>query len=171
MRYIQNKVFYITLFIFSLFLSCVQKEHKNPLINYEVQNEMFFVETMQKHLDAVSNKDLNALKSTLSPEGNMQLILPQTEITNTVDAFMKYHEDWFAVQAPWTFETKILNTKIGESFGIAITEIVYKEPERDGKPYFNRMYVSYALQKIEGKWYIIKDHASSIEKSTDKKEY
>ncbi len=170
MKLIKRNAFHITFFTFSLFVSCVQKEHKNPLINYEVQNEMFFVETMQKHLDAVTNKDLAALKSTLSPNGNMQLILPQTEITNTVDAFMKYHEDWFAAQIPWTFETQILNTQIGETFGIAITEIVYREPERDGKQYFNRMYVSYALQKIKGKWYIIKDHASTIEKSTDKKE-
>ncbi len=46
---------------------------------------------------------------------------------------------------------------------MAVTEIVYREPEREGKPYFNRMIVSYDLEKIDGKWYIIKDHASSIE--------
>ncbi len=44
-------------------------------------SEKLFVNTMQKHLDAVTNKDLSTLESTLSPEGNMQLILPGTEIT------------------------------------------------------------------------------------------
>ena len=43
------------------------------------------------------------------------------------------------------------------------------EPERDGKPYFNRMHISYTLEKQNGQWYVIKDHASSVEKSTDKK--
>ncbi len=123
---------------------------------------------MQKHLDAVSNRDLATLKSTLSPEGTMYLILPQTEMTSTVDEFMEYHEEWFAdTTANWTFETKILNTAIGDSLGMALTEIMYREPERDGKPYFNRMMVSYDLKKSENNWYVIKDHASSIEKSTD----
>lgn len=132
------------------------------------ENAASFRATMQQHLDAVSNKDLATLKSTLPPDGKMQLILPQTEITNTVDEFMKYHEDWFADTASkWTFETKILNTVVTDSMGIAITEIVYREPKRDGKPYFNRMIVSYDLKKTGNNWYVIKDHASSVEKSTD----
>jgi len=168
MKLIKSNAYLLLVFISFIFFSCTKKDTKNPLINYEAQNELLFIETMQTHLDAVSNKDLTTLKSTLSPNGNMHLILPKTEITNTVDEFIKYHKNWFAIETPWTFDTKILDTKIGKEFGIAITEITYKEPDRDGKPYFNRMYVSYALQKIDNTWYVIKDHASSIEKSTDK---
>jgi len=130
----------------------------------DTDNEQRFVERMQEHLEAVSNKDLTTLKSTLSPEGDMQLILPNTEILYSVEKFMEYHQAWFQ-DTTWTFETKILSTEIGEKVGIAITEIMYREPERNGKPYFNHMVVSYALKKIEGQWYIIKDHASSIEKA------
>lgn len=117
---------------------------------------------MQKHLDAVTNRDIETLKSTMSPEGEMQLILPGSEIIYSVDGFMDYHEEWFS-DSTWTFETKILNTRMGDKMGMAVTEIVYRETEREGKPYFNRMIVSYDLEKIDGKWYIIKDHASSIE--------
>ncbi len=132
------------------------------------ENEDAFKATMQKHLDAVSNRDLATLKSTLSPDGQMQLILPQTEITNTVDEFMKYHEDWFSDTAShWTFDAKILNKVVSDSMGMAITEIVYREPARNGEPYSNRMIVSYDLKKYGSNWYVIKDHASSIEKSTD----
>lgn len=168
MKLIKNNIYFFLVLTSILFTSCIEKEQENPLVNYKAVNELLFIETMQKHLNAVTNKDLATLKSTLSPNGNMQLILPKTEITNTVDDFMEYHKNWFEVKTPWTFETKILNTKIGKEFGIAITEIIYREPERNGVPYFNRMHVSYALQKINNKWYIIKDHASSIEKSTDK---
>ena len=128
------------------------------------------IEVMQTHLDAVSNKDIETLKYTMSPNGDMLLILPQSEIMEGVDAFINYHIDWFAVNNGWTFEPKILDTKVGETLAMSITEIVYREPDRDGKPYFNRMIVSYDLEKIEGQWYVIKDHASSIEKSTDKVE-
>jgi len=142
----------------------------DPLIEKEAKekSEKLFIQTMQKHLDAVSNRDLATLKSTMSPNGNMQLILPGSEIINTVDSFILYHQEWFK-DTVWTFETQILNTSIVDDLGIAITEIIYREPERDGKPYFNRMTVSYALQKMNNQWYIIKDHASSIEKSTDVK--
>ncbi len=136
--------------------------------NKTEQNEKEFIAIIQKHLNSVSNRDLSTLKSTMHPDGKMQLILPGAEIINGVDGFIEYHENWFD-DITWTFETKILNTEIGERFGMAITEIVYREPERNGKPYFNRMIVSYDLEKVNGIWYIIKDHASSIEKSTDKK--
>ncbi|MTI31357.1 hypothetical protein E1171_11095 [Cytophagales bacterium RKSG123] len=100
----------------------------------------------------------------MSPRGNMQLILPQSKIKNSVEEFVNMHEEWFKDKT-WTMETKILNTKIGDKIGMATTEAMYREPERNGKPYFNHMVVSYVLEKIDGQWYVIKDHASSIEKT------
>ena len=121
---------------------------------------------MQKHLAAVTNKDLKALSETLPPDGKMQLILPGAEIKDSVAGFLKFHEDWFS-SPDWTFETEILNATVGKQLAMVVVQIIYREPLRDGKPYFNRMIVSYVLQKTDGKWYVIKDHASSVEKSTD----
>lgn len=125
---------------------------------------------MQKHLDAVTNRDLATLKSTMHPDGKMQLLLPGTEIIDGVDGFMKFHSGWFSdTITQWSFETKILNSEVGENLGMVITELTYREAERNGKPYFNRQAVSYVLEKVKGNWYVIKDHCTSIEKSTDKK--
>lgn len=164
------------LFLFSVLLilttSCTENisnttDDSDHELNEE-QSEQAFVQTLEKHLNAVSNKDLKALKSTMHPEGKMQLMLPGSEIINSVDSFISFHENWFQ-DTTWTFETKILNTEIGGYIGLAITEIIYREPERNGEPYFNRMIVSYGLERLEDKWYIISDHASSVEKSTDEK--
>ncbi|GJM33085.1 MAG: hypothetical protein DHS20C18_20860 [Saprospiraceae bacterium] len=161
---------FILVTLFFVITSCEDKdsggEDNLAIESNNSQNEKDFTATLEKHLKAVSNKDLISLKSTMSPNNKMQLILPGSEIINSVDGFMKYHEEWFQDTA-WTFETKIINTEVGERNGIAVTEIIYREPERDGKPYFNRMIVSYGLEKFNDKWYIILDHASSIEKSTD----
>jgi ketosteroid isomerase-like protein len=160
--------FFVKLIILSIVIvSCKNETINNDinLITNTAESNKLFIATMQKHLDAVSNKDLETLKSTMSPNDEMQLILPNAEIMHSVDSFMNYHKAWFESKAPWTFETKILNTDIGKTIGMAITEIIYKEPERNGKPYFNRMIVSYVLKKIDNKWYIIKDHASTIEKT------
>lgn len=130
------------------------------------KNEELFKSTLTTHLDAVTNRNLTVLKSTMSPKGDMELIQPGAEIVYAVDGFINFHQDWFAVPN-WTFKTKVLSTNIGNKIGVATTEILYEEPERNGKPYFNRMIVSYTLEKINGNWYIIKDHASSMEKSTN----
>jgi len=173
--FIQRNSVITVLFSVAILISCnnnstsIKNKENNKLeITQEnkLDNEKEFTQVMQKHLDAVTNRDLNSLKETMSPNGEMQLILPGSEIIDGVSGFMDYHKEWFT-EPDWTFETKILNTEIGENLGMAITQIVYREPLRKPEPYFNRMIVSYDLKKIDGKWYIIKDHASSIEKSTD----
>ena len=153
-----------------LVLSC--NEHKNQsheketVIDHDA-NKKTMITVMETHLNAVTNRDLKTLESTLSPNGDMQLILPSQDIIYTTDKFIEFHREWFK-DTTWTFETKILNTDLGDRFGMAITELTYREPERDGKPYFNRQIVSYNLKKIDDNWYVIKDHCTSAEKSTDK---
>jgi len=165
---------FVMLLIALVVVSCV--EQKEQKVKEVVEENTFVTKTndaeaclglMQTHLDAVTNRDLETLTATLSPRGNMQLILSGTEITEGVEGFIAYHKDWFALP-DWTFETNILNADVGPELGMAIVEVIYREPLRDGKPYFNRMIVSYVLQKVDGQWYVIKDHASSVEKSTDK---
>lgn len=121
---------------------------------------------MTAHLNAVSQQDLAALAATMSPEGDMMLILPGQEIIHGVDGFMSFHETWFA-QPNWTFETEILHLTVGPELAYAVVQIIYREPERNGQPYFNRMIVSYDLRQVDGAWYVVKDHASSVQKSTD----
>lgn len=154
-----------------ILLACTAKPSPEQITQEKAANKLAMTTLMQKHLDAVSNKDIKTLAATLAPDGQMQLILPSSEIKESSKAFIDFHEGWFKDTASaWTFETKILNTEVGRDLGMAITEIVYREPERDGKPYFNRMIVSYVLKKTDEQWYVIKDHASSVEKSTDPKE-
>lgn len=161
-----NYKIFSTILIVFIFIasSCISTNASNQKHISQTESESLFIAQLSKHLNAITNKDLEALRSTMSPRGNMQLILPNQEIMYTVDSFMKFHEDWFKIPN-WTFDTKILHTKIGHDIGIAITEMMYREPERNGKPYFNRMIVSYALEKINNNWYIIKDHASTVEKT------
>lgn len=149
------------------FFSCKEEALKpQAVVQNKILNKEMVIGVMQKHLDAISNRDLETLEGTLSPEGTMQLILPGTEIIEKASGFMDYHREWFKT-TNWTIDSKILNSEVGESMAMAVVESMYKEPERDGKPYFNRMHVSYVLKKIDGKWYVIKDHMASVQKSTD----
>ncbi len=155
--------------IFSLvMIACIFLISCNDKPAYDhAKNELEAKLVLQTLLTSIENRDLETLKTTLSPYGNMQLINPATPITNTVDDFVTLHENWFK-NNNWTIKTSILDFKAGPNIAMATTDALYREPERNGAPYFNRLIVSYVLEKIEGKWYIIKDHACSIQKSTDK---
>ena len=159
---------YNLFFLFILLTSCTNEEKiSKSKINSE-ENKTEFIEAMEKHLAAVANKDLKTLASTFSPDGKVQLILPGEEIMYGAETFIEYHREWFQ-DTSWRMETEILNSTVGEDFGMAITQLTYHEPDRDGKPYWNRMIVSYDLQKQDNQWYIVKDHCTSVEKSTDVK--
>jgi hypothetical protein len=171
MTIIQTKgisVLIILLIILSNFSCKTDKEQlKSESREMKLERKMDVENKMKKHLDAVTNRDLVTLKTTLHPDGKMQLILPGMEIINGVDEFMEFHSTWFSSNTEWSFETKILNSEVGKNYASVITELTYREPIRDGKPYFNRQIVSYVLENIKGQWYVIKDHCSSAEKSTD----
>ncbi|MDB4292742.1 nuclear transport factor 2 family protein [Maribacter sp.] len=150
--------------------SCKNEPEKKleAVVQNKTGNKELMLAAMQTHLDAISNRDLKILESTLSPEGTMQLILPGTDIIENTAGFMDYHREWFK-SAGWTIDSKILNSEAGETMAMVIVESLYQEAERDGQPYFNKMIVSYALKKINKKWYVIKDHMASVQKSTDQK--
>lgn len=144
-----------------------------PLLLSACQTNLLEIEreamqaTMEKHLNAVATRNIEDLSATLSTDDDMILILPQTEITYTTKEFIDYHIEWFE-DTSWTFDSKIISLKAGTYFGMAVVEVMYREPNLNGKPYFNRMNVSYVLEKKAGRWCVIKDHASSIEKGDGK---
>lgn len=161
-----RKSTFLLMFVVITFLSCNKAKNnanKVETISKE-QNEQEFVAALEKHLDAVERKDLKTLKTTMSPNGKMELIQPSMEVIKGVDGFMKFHEDFFN-HPNWSIKFTITSKDVGEKIGVATTETMYREPERNGKPYFSRMTVTYVLEKIDGKWYIIKDQASFIEKT------
>ncbi len=163
-----NTILLISVCLLFCTFSCSNNKELDNLEVSQIKNKQDFKKAIQKHLDAVVSKDLLSLKSTLSPKGKMKLIMQGSEIINSVSGFVDFHEEWFQ-DSLWTMESKVIHTEIGKSMGLAIVESLYKEPERNGKPYFNRMQVSYVLEKDEGEWYVINDHASSIERSPDAK--
>ena len=155
--------------IFMAFEACTSADKEMTAAEktaIQSENKAAFDTALTTHLAAVSAKDLVALEKTLSPSGNMMLVLPQSEILTKSSQFLDFHKEWFKGE-DWTFETKIISSDVSEDMGFALVESMYRETERDGKPYYNKMAITYTQKKIDGKWYVVKDHACSLEKSTD----
>lgn len=145
-------------------LGSCSEGHAEQSARQSVEDE--FTKTLETHLRAISEKDIETLKSTLAPGDEFFLILPGSKTGTKRSEFLKSHVDWFQDKT-WTFDYQITQSVIGDRVGIAIVDVMYREPARNGKPYFNHMTVSYGLKRISGKWFVFKDHASSIEKTGD----
>lgn len=156
------KYFLKLLTIILLFSSCI-----NATEYSEEKNTEEFREALQKHLNAITNKDIEVVKSTLpNPDEKMYLILPDGTRMNTAKEFIDMHAEWFKdTISKWKLTFNIKNVHTNKEMGFAIVDALLKEPNRNGKPYFHKMHVSYVLEKKDNKWLLVKDHASTLEKS------
>lgn len=133
----------------------------------QLENDTQCKDALRVHLDAITAKDIATVKNTLpAPNAPMHFILPDGTQMATAGEFIKMHDDWFKdTSTDWKLDFTILYVHTNGNLGFALTEGMLTEPDRGGKPYFHKMYISYVLEKQDGKWLVIKDHASTIEKS------
>ena len=129
----------------------------------DVNIEQRFKTTLETHLKALEGKNLAALKPTLPKVGDIHLTLPDGVIINTTLGFIEMHEKWFS-EPGWTIEHEIIKSENSNDYGYALVKAVYREQERNGKPYMHEMFVSYDLKNENGNWVVVKDHASTIKK-------
>ena len=164
-KFFNRNILSILIILLFTFWACEQNDSISDENNSSTrQDSIEFYSALTEHLNSVINKDFETLKTTL-PEPNepMILILPNGSLTTTAKEFLDIHKDWFQ-DSTWTIDFKIIKTNNTSNFGIALVESTYREPERFGKPYFNKMLITYAMKKNKDKWLVINDHASSIQK-------
>ena len=130
------------------------------------ENSKLFHATLRKHTAAVAARDIETLETMMSPDGVMHLMRPNTPVVYTTEKYLKYHRSWFQ-DTSWNLKSTITDSEVGDNMGMAITELMYEVPDRNGKPYWNQMTVSYVLKKVDDAWYVISDHSTSVKKSTD----
>ncbi len=126
--------------------------------------EHSFLPLLEFHLGAVMAKDSLALKSTLNMDGAYHLILPDGSQMHTARDFYKMHVEWFKDEQ-WTMEMKVLESSVHADVGTAFVQADYREPDRDGKPYHHKMWITYFCEKIGDIWKVVHDHCTTAEKS------
>lgn len=121
--------------------------------------------TLMQLLESIEKKDANALADIMSASDKMDLIFTNGIILPSVDSFVEFHRGWFQ-DTTWTIRHELVDFEFYGNFATATVKAYYNEPDRNGKPYFHNMVVSYVLQKSAvGNWMIIKDQATSFDKS------
>ena len=152
---------FVLILLVSFMYSCTPSPKK-------VQDESKARAKLDKLLTSLEKKDVVGLKEVMSNSDNMELIFTSGDITSSTAEFIEFHEKWFQ-DSSWTMRHEIVNFKYHGNFATATVKAFYKEPDREGSPYFHNMMVSYVLKELEnGEWSIIKDQATTFDKAKDK---
>lgn len=149
------------LFIGMLLFSC--KPTAEPTYPQTVRDQL------SAFLKTIENKDIDGMNAFMPTDGKLEFILPDQQ-SYTAKEFIDFHSGWFQdTSTTWSMPHTIKDLKVNGPLATATVHGRYQEPLRDGKPYYNVMAITYVLENQNGKWVITKDHACSIEKSTDPK--
>ncbi len=130
-------------------------------------NHKAFHSTLKSHINAISKRDVNTLATLMHPSGTMHMLRHNTPVVYSTDRYIKYHTSWFEDDS-WKLTAQITDSNVGEKLGWALVDVTYRNEKPNTKFYTNKMLITYVMEKVNGKWYVISDHATSVEKTFDK---
>ena len=103
----------------------------------------------------------------MHPSGTMHMMRPNTPVVYSTDRYIKYHTSWFE-DKNWSLSSQITDSNVGEKLGWALTDVTYRNEKPGTKFYTNKMSITYVMEKVDGQWYVISDHSTSVKKTVDK---
>jgi ketosteroid isomerase-like protein len=119
---------------------------------------MTFRQALQKHLDAIRDRDLPALADTVAPE-RLVLVMADGRLARTTREFLDTHRGWFAASG-WTLGTQEIEIIEGSDLALAVLRLDYREPP-DVR---SESYLTLVFQRREGRWLMILDQNTPIKK-------
>lgn len=118
---------------------------------------MNFEDTVQRHLDAIDRRDLDAFSETVAPD-EVVLITAQGEVSTSAARFLDVHREWFASRG-WKLGTRMLHQREGTDLATCVIELDYRE---DGNPEGQRSILSLVFQRRGDRWLLVQDQNTPI---------
>ncbi len=117
---------------------------------------MTFRETLEKHLQAIRERDLEALADTVAAD-SLVLIMADGKLVRSTREFLQAHRGWFALPG-WSLETREVALFEGPELGVAVLELDYREPPAT----HSRSYLTLVFQNRKGRWLMVQDQNTPI---------
>ncbi|MFG2760577.1 YybH family protein [Streptomyces wuyuanensis] len=115
---------------------------------------MDFTTALDRHLEAVRSRDLDAYMATVHDEATV--ILPNGRTVEGSDAIRAFHKGWFE-DPDWTMETETTRTVVHQETAVAVLAVDYRDLDQDGKPYQLRYLLSLVFARTDGNWLLVHD--------------
>lgn len=119
---------------------------------------MTFKETLELHLEAVRNRDIDTLITTLPKEGEETiLILPNGSMDRSRDSFVEGHIEWFSDKS-WRQDIEILNIIESKEMGLATVKYDYVVDEK----VLSTALLTLVFKLVDNNWVLVHDQNTPI---------
>ena len=118
-----------------------------------------FDAALQRHLDAITSRDLDELTATLTAGDDLNVIFPNGAVLENTDAVVAFHREWFA-DDQWRMDPVVVKTIEGADTATALVKYDYRDAP-DGAPRSSWLALVF---KIEGgEWRLVHDQNTRID--------
>lgn len=115
-----------------------------------------FQRALTAHVEAVSKRDLDGLLDTITTSERLTLIFPNGSLTDTRQAYVDFHRQWFAEQG-WTMKMEPVSLLVRSDLGIALMRTTYTDEagSRQG-------FLTLTFAREQGRWRLVFDQNTRI---------
>jgi ketosteroid isomerase-like protein len=118
-----------------------------------------FDKALQDHLDAISNRDIDAFKARLTRGDKLYTIVQNGHAFTTPSELVDIHEQWFKDQN-WIWEGVVVHKLVGEDMAMALVKYQYRV-KADDEPFST--WLLYVFQLQDGEWRIVHDQNTALD--------
>jgi len=113
-----------------------------------------FSEALDKHLAAVSGRDLTGFLATVHPDVSM--ILPNGKFLAGRPEVEAFHREWFD-DPDWSLSLDRLRQTGTDGTGVAVCDVTYHDLDGSGQPYDLRYLLTLTFTREDGTWLLLHD--------------
>ncbi len=117
---------------------------------------MEFKDTLNIHLEAIKNRDIDGFKKTIAQDDRLTVILPNGSLIKGYDRIIKFHENWFK-DMDWSIDFSVINELIGSDLSSVLIEVRYNDINEEKEPYQLEHYLNLIFIKENSDWSLIYD--------------
>lgn len=123
---------------------------------------MTFEQTLQRHLTAVQNRDIDTLLKTIANDGTLTLIMPNGSLWQDYDEIAELHQEWFS-DPDWQMTTELLSTRESAEMASALLLVNYTDVDEEGDPVEFQYYLHLLFAKRGADWLVIHDQNTMLD--------
>jgi uncharacterized protein (TIGR02246 family) len=115
-----------------------------------------FRDTLERHLQAIRERDLAGLAETVSPDA-LVLITAEGKLARSAAEFLELHRGWFA-GGKWSLDAKPVEIFESEDLGVAVLELDYREEPSTR----SHSFLTLVFQHRDGRWLMVQDQNTPV---------
>lgn len=119
-----------------------------------------FEATLNKHVSAIQNRNLDDIEATITTGTNLDLIFPGGKHTETRAEYLDFHKNWFA-EPEWSMKMEKVRQSVGQDMAYALFKSSYTDSEK-GKSITRTNWLSFTFKKEGAKWALIADQNTPL---------